>query len=159
GTKTAYGFGNDAGLLPYYGRHLQTGPAAGGLLRPNRRGLFDVHGNAWEWCQDWYQPRLVEAADPAGPPAGGARGGPRGGAGRPGGTAAPGTAAAPTATARRRTTAAPTWASAWPAHCRPAAERGHALTGGAGPRIISILNDSSWSGRGDEVQGHAGRGA
>jgi serine/threonine protein kinase/formylglycine-generating enzyme required for sulfatase activity len=67
GTATAYGFGNDRAMLPFYGRHLQDGAIPGGQLRPNRRGLFDMHGNVWEWCYDWFDKHPADAVDPVGP--------------------------------------------------------------------------------------------
>jgi formylglycine-generating enzyme required for sulfatase activity len=57
GAATAYSFGADASYLKYYGvyREVSQGrprPVAAG--KPNDFGLFDMHGNASEWCQDRY---------------------------------------------------------------------------------------------------------
>jgi len=57
GASTAYSFGEPWELLEKYGCYVQNSPNRTqpvGSLKPNDLGLFDSHGNIWEWCQDRY---------------------------------------------------------------------------------------------------------
>jgi formylglycine-generating enzyme required for sulfatase activity len=70
GAVTSRHFGNTERLLDRYAWYLgnskqRTWPA--GLMRPNDLGLFDMHGNVWNWCQDRYRSypdSLIRVNDP-----------------------------------------------------------------------------------------------
>ncbi len=70
GTQTAYSFGDDSEKLCDYGWFRGNSGSKlhkVALKKPNPWGLYDMHGNVWEWCADWYDTALSGGADPTGP--------------------------------------------------------------------------------------------
>ncbi|MCX7045001.1 MAG: SUMF1/EgtB/PvdO family nonheme iron enzyme [Candidatus Sumerlaeota bacterium] len=78
GSSAKYGFGDSESELGDYAWYSsnsgsQTHPVR--QKKPNAWGLYDMHGNVWEWCSDWYADSYSSSAitNPVGANQGSAR--------------------------------------------------------------------------------------
>jgi formylglycine-generating enzyme required for sulfatase activity len=71
GTTTTYYTGDseaDLGRAAWYSANSKNTTHPVGQKTPNACGVYDMHGNVWEWCADWYAEYKPGAVvDPQGP--------------------------------------------------------------------------------------------
>ena len=79
GTTTTYSYGNSVdGSYMWHRDNSSSKTHEVGTKQPNPWGLYDMHGNVWEFCLDWYNSTLSYGPDPRGSSSGSSRV-PRGG--------------------------------------------------------------------------------
>jgi iron(II)-dependent oxidoreductase len=63
--KDKYPWGNTANTL--YSNYLSFGLLPVKSLKPNSYGIYDMIGNVWEWCADWYAGDYYAVSPPKNP--------------------------------------------------------------------------------------------
>lgn len=76
GSKSAgflFAGSDDLDEVAWYSKNSENTPHEVGTLKPNELGIYDILGNAYEWCWDYYDPAYYKKSpesDPRGPESG-----------------------------------------------------------------------------------------